>query len=82
MTPAEYQRANEAKAGHERAAERARGRLEEIMRRLRDDFGCQSEEDAKALLVEIRADAEFLRRKAEEKWKEYLKKWGERLKEL
>lgn len=65
------------------ATERARGAIDEMLRQLRDDFGCESVEQAEAKLLEFeddeRAAAEAYSAKLaafKVKWKDVLERFG------
>lgn len=76
-----YQKMKQRAADLRREADRAEGALEQVMKKLEDDFGCNSLEEAKRLQKKLTVEVE----EADEKFgvllKEFEDKWGHLLEE-
>ena len=65
----------------QRTADKAQGALEQAMEILKEEFGCDSVEEAKDLAEKYRKEARVLKEKFEEAETEFTEKWGEVLNE-
>ena len=62
-----------------REAAQAEGALRQLMRQLKDDFDCDTLEEAEAKAAKAERDAAKAERKAETAMAEFEKQWGEKL---
>jgi uncharacterized phage infection (PIP) family protein YhgE len=61
----------------QRRADRAKGALEAAERRLKEEFGCSTTEEAKALLKDMDSKLETAQEKYNEELKAFEKEWGD-----
>lgn len=61
------------------AAARAEGALEQQMKKLKEDFGCESVGDAEELLVALKEKEERLEDEYEGELATFEKKWGDKV---
>jgi hypothetical protein len=70
------QKADKAKAD----ADKAEGALGQQLKELKDKFGCDSLEDAEAMLADLEAQEQELGRVCDEKMADFEREWGDKLK--
>lgn len=81
MTAAEYERLLESISTCEREASRSEGALQQLMARLKQEYGCDSLEEAEALLKKLEREQERLEGKVKKKTEEFEAEYGNKLKE-
>lgn len=74
-TPKEYIRLKREVEGAEKAASRAEGALEEVMKRIKDEFGCTSLDSAKKKLAQLSSKESKCKEDFEAAVEEYREKW-------
>ena len=65
-----------------RKAERAQGAYEQLLKRLKDEFGCDSLDAARALLNKTEREVKKAKERFEQAKTEFEQNWQEKLKEL
>lgn len=65
----------------QREADRSEGALEGVMSRLKDEFGCETIEDAEALLKEMKKKLRGTEERLDAEVEGFEKKWGKVLQE-
>ena len=75
----DYLRDKEALESARRERDRAQGRLDAALKRLKDDHGCDNEKAARKLLARRKKEHEFLTEEIEAKRTAFQEKWGDRL---
>lgn len=78
-TPEGYQRLKDRLDEMTRERDRAAGALAEQVKRLKDEFGCASLKEAKALLNKWKYEAEVAGKAYRKAAAEFERKWKERL---
>lgn len=63
-------------------ADRAQGALEHHMKRLRDEFDCNSIEEAEEALEELKKEEEKIAEKYGKALEKFKKEWGDKLKNV
>lgn len=66
----------------QRERDKSLGVIEELKKSLKENFGCDNEEEATALLDEMKKEEQRLLRLWNKKFTAFKKKWGEKLKEM
>lgn len=64
---------------HKRERDQAAGALEELLKRLKAEFGCDDLKQAKKLLAELQAEAERLEAKYKTRLTKFVREWGDTL---
>jgi hypothetical protein len=77
----EYERLQKKTDQLKSEADRARGALQQILDRLRDEHGCRSIEEAKAELKKLETKRKGLERKYEIERKKFDEEWADLLEE-
>lgn len=72
----EFQRLKSRIAEKQREADKAQGALDEIMKQLKEDFGCDSLEEAREMLNRLEAKEQALAAKFIKRLRAYKKKFG------
>jgi hypothetical protein len=75
----EYQRLKKQAEALERRAERAKGRLAQMMQQLKTDFDCDNLEDAKTLLGQMEEELKEAERELAEQTAAFQEEWGDEL---
>jgi len=63
----------------ERDKERAQGRIDQLLKSLKNEFSCSNIETAKELLEEKQAEMKRLEKKYKIQYAAFMKKWGAKL---
>ena len=63
-------------------AERAKGKEEQLLKQLQDQFGCRTIKEAKDKLVELECEKGKAEKAFDRKLKLFREEWGEKLKEV
>lgn len=79
MKPEEFQRLRRRIDRHNREIDRAKGALGQIKKQFREEFGCESLENAKAKLKKQRARQKQLEGQQEQLLEEFKEEWQEEL---
>lgn len=77
LTEEKFQELKEKVETKRREAERAEGALEVSMKRLKEEFECDTIEEAKALFKKQKKELERDEKEFKKKLKEYEDKWGD-----
>lgn len=63
----------------DREKERAEGRLEQLLKTLKEEFGCSSLEEAEELLEQTKGTVDELEKKYKIRLEAFMEKWGDKL---
>ena len=75
ITEAEYIRLKKEVDQARAEAERAKGALDQVISRLRDEFQCENLKQAKTLLQDLSKKRDLAREKLEKALKDYEERW-------
>ena len=75
ITEDQYRRLKREVEEAKAEADRARGSLDQLMKRLKDEFGCETLKEAKAKLVQVEAKKEIAQEHFETALRAYEKRW-------
>lgn len=81
MSLSEYRARKRAVEKLRREADQSAGALDELLRRLKEEFDCASVEEARKELLRLSKEGQKLEAKYGKAWREFEEKWGEQLKE-
>jgi multidrug resistance efflux pump len=76
-----YQKMKQRAADLRREADRAEGALEQVMKKLKDDFGCKTLKEAEQLQEKLTVEVEEADEKFGALLKDFEDKWGHLLEE-
>lgn len=82
MDMARYQKMKKQVEQLRSEAERAAGREEQLMKQLKDQFGCTTIEEAQDKLKQLQTEAEKAKKVFDRKFDLFEAEWGEKLKEV
>jgi predicted transcriptional regulator len=79
ITVERFQKLKRQEEESRREADRAQGALENLLKRLKEEFGCSGEEEAQRLLRRLSKESEKLEASLEEKVKRLEEEYGEKV---
>jgi len=79
MKADEYLKLQERAKRYQRNADEAAGQLQQLLKRLKEEFGCDDVEQAKALLNELNESIPVLERKVKKGTEKFEKRYGSKL---
>lgn len=79
ITQSEYDRLKDTVDRRQKQAERAKGALQQAMKRLKDEFGVDSIQAGQALLATLTEDEKKAAKIFEKKYAEFREKWEDTL---
>lgn len=75
LTESQYRRLKQDVEDAKSEAERSRGAHEQLVKRLKEEFGCDTVKEGKAKLKQLEAEAKQAEKEFQAAVKEYEKKW-------